>query len=116
MQRNNPADALPLLEEVRSGMRDSLPTGHWMIGVATMNVGRCLTALSRYAEAESSLLESHALLEKALGPSHDRTIQANVALAALYDAWGKPDKAAEWKVKPATSQPVTQPAASQPKA
>ena len=29
----------------------------------------------------------------------ERTIAAMQSLVALYDAWGKPDKAAEWRAK-----------------
>ncbi len=34
----------------------------------------------------------------------ERTIAAMQSLVALYDAWGKPDKAAEWRAKLATGQ------------
>jgi eukaryotic-like serine/threonine-protein kinase len=114
MQREKPDEAMPLMEDVLKGFRESLPADHWMIGVAMMNVGRCQTALHRHAEAETTLLETHAFLEKALGHSHERTIQARLALAKLYEAWGKGDKAAEWQVAPATSQRAPAPATSKP--
>ncbi len=40
-----------------------------------------------------------AVLEAALGADHARSIKAIRSLADLYDAWGKPEQAAEWRVK-----------------
>ena len=74
----------------------SLPEGHWHTGVFLADHGRCLTALKRYEEGERALLDAHQVLATALGPNHERTVNAIGALADLYDAWGKPDEAAVW--------------------
>ncbi len=38
------------------------------------------------------------------GDEHARTQKAIKRVADLYDAWGKPDKAAEWRAKLPTEQ------------
>ncbi len=43
------------------------------------------------------LLKAHRVLEPALGDSHDRTTKVVEFLAALYEAWGKPEQAAEYR-------------------
>ncbi len=61
--------------------------------------GRALAALERLGEAESVLLEAHRILAAALSNDHDQTTRVVGYLADLYDAWDKPDKAAEWRAK-----------------
>jgi hypothetical protein len=87
------------LREAVDGFRSTLPPDHWMISVALLNLGRCQTALHDYSVAEATLLDAHARLQKSLGATHGRTDQARTALADLYRAWGKPDKAAEWQAQ-----------------
>ncbi|MCC6361784.1 MAG: serine/threonine protein kinase [Phycisphaerales bacterium] len=98
LQRKTPADALPLFEESLKGFRKILPPDHWMLGVALLNLGKCQTALGKYADAERSLLDGHGVLEKTLGAVHGRTKLVKAALAELYDAWGKPEQAEAWRV------------------
>jgi tetratricopeptide (TPR) repeat protein len=58
--------------------------------------GRCLTALGRYEEAETVLLEVDGV----------GIVPARYALIDLYDAWGKPEKAAEYRELLSTPQEV----------
>ena len=60
-------------------------------------LGACLTAEGRYAEAEALLLRAHAGLESSRGRDHERTVEARQRLVALYEAWGRPDRAARWR-------------------
>ena len=53
--------------------------------------------MGRYAEAQEQLLEAHRVLDAAVGDGHIRTIRAVRALANLYEAWGKPDQADEYR-------------------
>ena len=64
-------------------------------------LGESLVGQGQYEEAEPHLLEGHAGLDattpigrrrRHLPPSVERLVH-------LYDAWGKPDKAAEWRAK-----------------
>jgi tetratricopeptide (TPR) repeat protein len=98
MQRNAPLEALPLFQESLEGLRKSLAPDHWMLGVALLSLGRCETALGDYPAAERTLRDAHELLERTLGPANGRTVQVKAALAELYDAWGKPEQAVEWRV------------------
>ena len=76
-----------------------------MLGDALLDYGRCLLELGRFQKAESSLLESASILEKA-DPVHIRSVATS--LASLYERWGNPSKAAEWRKRSdtgATSAP-----------
>jgi hypothetical protein len=93
-------EAEPLFRECLRLRRESLPPGHWLIASAESMLGECLTAERRYAEAEALLLRSRSSLESSRGSSGDpRVVQATERLVTLYDAWGKPAKAAEWRAK-----------------
>ncbi len=100
MQRGAPADALPLLRDALEGFCQALPSDHWMLGVAMMNLGRCQTALHTFEDAEATLRDAHTLLNSALGPTHPRTRLASKALADLYTAWDRPDDARVWMDQP----------------
>jgi hypothetical protein len=51
----------------------------------------------RYAEAEPLLVSAQEGLARALGAEHRDTLRVVDELVRLYDAWGKPDKAARWR-------------------
>jgi tetratricopeptide (TPR) repeat protein/predicted Ser/Thr protein kinase len=89
--------AEPIVAQIVAGAGQSLPAGHWQTGVYQRLHGKCLTRLGRYAEAEAALLKSVEILEAAFGPAHGRTTGAISTLADLYDAWEKPEQAAQWR-------------------
>jgi len=97
MQRGEAHEALPLFREALAGLRTTLPPGHWMLGVALLNLGKCRAALRDYAAAEENLTEAHELLARTLGATNGRTLQARAVLAELYDSWGKPERARAWR-------------------
>jgi tetratricopeptide (TPR) repeat protein len=76
--------------------RRILPEDDWSLAAIKSLLGASLTGLGRYSEAEEALLEAR--LDLAARPaSARRDIGATVdRLAALYQAWGKPDKAAAY--------------------
>ncbi len=43
--------------------------------------------------------KGYQILEPALGADHEQSIKAIRSLADLYDAWDKPENAAEWRAK-----------------
>jgi len=45
------------------------------------------------------MLLAHAGYVTAYGAEHKNPVKAAREIAELYDAWGKPDKAEEWRVR-----------------
>lgn len=59
-------------------------------------LGACLVALRRFAEAEPLLLRSHGVYTT--NYRHDPDVRGILGdLVSLYDAWGKPEKAAQYR-------------------
>ncbi|HEY6940631.1 tetratricopeptide repeat-containing protein kinase family protein, partial [Dokdonella sp.] len=60
-----------------------------------------LTAMGRYADAERELDRAWAVFAAAAGygPDHPRSQEVVDSYRALYDAWKKPDKEAEWAAR-----------------
>ena len=79
--------------------RRSLPPKHWRIGYTQALLGSCLTGERRFDEAEPLLLAGYETLRAKRGNERQETLRAASGLVALYEAWGKPDKAAEWQKK-----------------
>ena len=63
----------------------------------------CLAGEQRYAEAEPLLVEGYrgmlARKERIAAPYRYPVDNARESIVQLYQAWGKPEKAAEWKKK-----------------
>ncbi len=68
-----------------------------MSGYSRSVYGAFLTKLARYDQAEALLLSSHPVLRDTLGQEHERTVRTINWLVELYEAWDKPDKAAEYR-------------------
>jgi len=66
-------------------------------------LGANLAGQKKYAEAEPLLLEGYqgmlARKEQLAAQDQYHLDRAHEWLARLYQAWGKPDKAAEWRKK-----------------
>ncbi|MCH8804628.1 MAG: tetratricopeptide repeat protein [Planctomycetes bacterium] len=65
--------------------------------MAQGELGRCLTKLTRFEVAEPMLLKSYEFGQANFGDSHVRALERCQYLAELYDAWSKPEQAAEWR-------------------
>ena len=62
--------------------------------------GTCLLNKGHFDEAETALLEAHEILAPAYGRMTQKEKIKNLeTLVELYDAWGKPDKANQWRAK-----------------
>jgi serine/threonine-protein kinase len=96
-------EALPLLRESLTLRRRALPPGHWLLATSESVLGACLTALGRHREAEALLLGSYESLRSSRGEDHERTVEARQRLVSLYEAWGKPAKAAVYR-SPSTAR------------
>jgi len=60
----------------------------------------------RYIEAEPLLVEACQRRENQFGPEHDYTIDMLNQLVRLYEAWGKPEEAEEWRTKLSRTEAV----------
>ncbi len=63
---------------------------------------------ARYDKAESLLLETLEDRCKVLGEEHPDTLGSLNNLIELYEAWGKPEKAEEWRAKLPQTKTVEQ--------
>ena len=78
------------------GRRRTLLGDDWSVGATKSLLGAALTALARYDEAETMLLDARKDSD-ALPRASGRDTKLNVTrLIDLYDAWGKPGRAAEY--------------------
>jgi serine/threonine protein kinase len=70
---------------------------NWYVAKLQGEWGECLIQLGRYAQAELPLLASYEGLKASYGQEHALTIEAINRLIRLYDVWGKPGQATEWR-------------------
>ena len=91
-------EAEPLLREALAirRARRGFP-GDWKTAKTESILGACLTGLKRYEEAEPLLLHSYPIIARDRGPHHRRTAEALQRLVDLFDGWGKPEQAAEYR-------------------
>jgi serine/threonine-protein kinase len=92
-------DGLAAMRSVAAARARVRGADSWNVASTQVQIGTCLVALRRYAEAEPLLLRSAAILEKDRGVSFDRTQAAYKALGELYANSGRPEQAAEWQSK-----------------
>ncbi len=78
-------------------LRATLPEDHWRIRYAESMRGACLTALGRYEEAEPILMASYRSLKTQQGDGSPYVRKTLERLVDLYEAWGRPDRAAEYR-------------------
>jgi tetratricopeptide (TPR) repeat protein len=69
----------------------------WEIANTKLLLGACLKEEKKYPEAESLMLEAFPIIEKSFGIGHPRAQAQVKRLVDLYEAWGKPDRAATYK-------------------
>ncbi len=93
------AEAEKILSDVIQGQREKLGPDH----PATLESMHELAVLyikqAWYAEAEPLLREAAEGRMEKLGPQHPHTQESIKHLIELYEAWNKPDKAAQWRTK-----------------
>lgn len=91
------SEAGQLFRRVVELARDSLPPGHLATATFQCGYGGYLTERRRFESAEPHLLESYRVFRAVLGDDHASTKLARQRLLDLYDAWDKPDRAAEFR-------------------
>jgi serine/threonine-protein kinase len=78
------------------------PKNHWETYYKALTesaLGECLTVQRRYAEAELLLVESHDTLSSRFDARDPQIIAASRRLVSLYEAWRKPDRAAQYRAQ-----------------
>jgi hypothetical protein len=102
------AEARPLLEEGLE-MRQTLVPGHLNVAAAQCELGEALRGLRHYRAAEPLLVEGCSGVLGNSEPSNTEKRRAVEHVVALYEAWGEPERAAEWRAKlpkPSAAAPV----------
>ncbi len=83
-----------------------MPADAWRIADVKSRLGESLVRQQRFRDAETLLLEGYAVLEvqSDMERANVRARRALQRVVVLYDAWDKPEKAAEWRAKLPTEQ------------
>jgi eukaryotic-like serine/threonine-protein kinase len=95
--RKEAANAEPMARKALEIREHTYPAGNWRIGEAKGLLGECLTAMGRYDEAEALLLDAHRLLKAGPGWEGEQAQATRLRLVALYEAWGRPEKATAYR-------------------
>jgi tetratricopeptide (TPR) repeat protein len=94
--------------QVESELQDLVPTGEsptntWFRFYGESVLGAALSAQKKYAEAERSLIDGHrGMSEWAATIPQDSKAALDRAvdwIVQLYQAWGKPERVAEWSAR-----------------
>jgi serine/threonine protein kinase/tetratricopeptide (TPR) repeat protein len=72
---------------------------HWRSADADSLLGGCFVAQGKFQEAEPLLLKSYPILKADSGDGAKHAEEARQRIVDLYTAWGKPEKAAEFRAK-----------------
>ncbi|MGH7524380.1 MAG: tetratricopeptide repeat protein [Gemmatimonadales bacterium] len=87
------------LEESLALRRRYVGPESWLAGSSEGVLGEHYTLVKQYPKAEETLLHANGILARAVGATHPRTLTNVRRLIALYTAWNRPDKAAEYRAK-----------------
>ncbi|KAA3660443.1 MAG: serine/threonine protein kinase [Calditrichaeota bacterium] len=80
--------AFPYLLDGLTIFENSLPSTHWRIAAAQVELGRCYTQLEKYTAADSLLRRGYASLLQSKGAKHKLTEHAKAHLEALNPSIG----------------------------
>ncbi|HKI21771.1 MAG TPA: serine/threonine-protein kinase, partial [Isosphaeraceae bacterium] len=114
LEQRRSAEAEPLL---RAGLAtwDAKRPDDWLRFNSQSLLGECLLRQKKYAEAEPLLLSGYKGLKareaKVPASSKIRLSETGERIVQLYEAWGKPEEAVEWraKLKPPAARTKTNP-------
>ncbi|HUU98855.1 MAG TPA: tetratricopeptide repeat protein [Phycisphaerae bacterium] len=97
MEEGSFAEAEPLLRACLATRQKVLPEGHWLIADARSLLGVAVAGQGKFAQAEPLLLDAFARVKDNPQAPRDCKRQARQRIVRLYESWGKPDQAAEWR-------------------
>ena len=98
-ERNAREEGEPFAREALEIRRNAVPPAPSRLAFTQAVLGRCLAAGRRFEEAEALLTEAHQTLHAGGERTRDEAGYAVASLVTLYDAWKKPEQAAEWRLK-----------------
>jgi tetratricopeptide (TPR) repeat protein len=106
LRQGHPVEAETLLRECfEVSQHVSFPSGDWPIARFEAGLAEALIDQLRFQEAEAELLNAAAMLEEnAFGDDVRRHVlkvnrELQRGFVRLYEDWGKPEQAAEWRAK-----------------
>ncbi|MCZ6690767.1 MAG: serine/threonine-protein kinase [Planctomycetota bacterium] len=90
-------EAAPLYQEALAKASEVFPPWSERIDISRAHYGRCLALMKKFEDAEAQLLPSYEKLQERLWETSASTRQSLQFLIDLYEAWGKPEKAARYQ-------------------
>jgi hypothetical protein len=102
LQQRKWTDAEPALREALALLEKKASASLAKFNVQSL-LGSTLLGQKRYAEAESLLVQGYEGIKAREGqispPDRYRVAEASERIVQLYEAWGRPEKAAQWRAK-----------------
>lgn len=98
--------AEPFARDALGIQMKKLPAGSWRIAVSQSVLGESLTGQKQFEAAEKLLTESYKQIEKSLKPDDKRRKEALTRVIKMYEAWDKPERAAEYRPLVASEKDV----------
>ncbi|MFB0566296.1 MAG: hypothetical protein ACETWK_11560 [Candidatus Aminicenantaceae bacterium] len=92
-----------------------MPKGHWRIAEAESVLGGCSGAFKQYEEAEPLLVGSYPVIRAKYGERNKRTQEALERIIRFYEAWGKLEKASDYRAMLKKSDEPQKPSRQQSK-
>lgn len=89
--------AEPFARDALGIQMKKLPAGSWRIAVSESVLGESLAGQKQFEAAEKLLTESYNQIEKSLKPDDKRRKEALTRVIDMYEAWEKPERAAEYR-------------------
>jgi len=99
IERGETKEADLLLRRCLDIRKEALPEGHVLTAGASKLLGDILVGQGQYSEAEKHLVPSCSILEASTTLTTKKKREVFESVIALYGAWGKPAKAAEWRAR-----------------
>jgi hypothetical protein len=103
VQAEKPDKATELVQERVKDAREALPADSQELAAELIVIAKWAGEAKAYADAERLFLEGYQGLKRGESQNPNtgaqRTQDALQSLIQLYDAWGKPEEAAKWRLK-----------------
>ena len=97
--RGNHQEGTRLVREALDNRRSESPPAPERLALAEAVLGHCLTVERQFVNAEPLLTHAHATLVEQPPTAREDARNAAAWLVELYEKWGKPKEAAEWRTK-----------------